>query len=36
VPINLFWSTVGSIVLLLLLHAVRSGGRRSLFGRRPF
>lgn len=36
VPINLFWSTVGSIVLLALLHILRSGSRRSVFGRRLF
>lgn len=36
VPINLFWSTAGSIVLLALLHALRSGGRRRVFRRRSF
>ena len=34
VPINLFWSILGSIILLLLLYSLRGGGRRSLFGRR--
>lgn len=34
VRFNLIWAIAGSIVLLLLLHSLRGGPRRSLFSRR--
>jgi uncharacterized membrane protein YeaQ/YmgE (transglycosylase-associated protein family) len=31
---NLIWAIAGSVVLLLLLHTLRGGERRRMFGRR--
>jgi len=31
---NLIWAIIGSILLLLLLHTLRGGERRPMFGRR--
>jgi uncharacterized membrane protein YeaQ/YmgE (transglycosylase-associated protein family) len=33
-PFNILWATLGSIVLLLMLKALRDSGRTRLFSRR--
>jgi uncharacterized membrane protein YeaQ/YmgE (transglycosylase-associated protein family) len=33
VTLDLIWSILGSMLLLLLLYTLRGGGRRRLFGR---